>query len=139
WLVLTWIMPLFNIFTSLEPGVLKDVILVYVRTVKFAVEDVFVIDGSRRSSKFNAFFTGFGKHKRIAFFDTLIASHTVPELVAVLAHEIGHYKMKHILRSMVLSILHMGVIFFFLSVFLNHPGLFQAFFVQQPSVYAGLV
>jgi len=89
WLAPTWIMPLFNTFTPLEPGALKDAILAYARTVNFAVEDVFVIDGSRRSSKSNAFFTGFGKHKRIALFDTLIASHTVPELVAVLAHECG--------------------------------------------------
>jgi STE24 endopeptidase len=139
WLAPTWIMPLFNTFTPLEPGALKDAILGYARTVNFAVEDVFVIDGSRRSSKSNAFFTGFGKHKRIALFDTLIAGHTVPELVAVLAHEIGHYKMKHVLRSTVLSIVHIGVMFALLSVFLSHVGLFQAFFVQQPSVYAGLV
>jgi STE24 endopeptidase len=139
WLAPTWIMPLFNTFTPLEPGALKDAILGYARTVNFAVEDVFVIDGSRRSSKSNAFFTGFGKHKRIALFDTLVTGHTVPELVAVLAHEIGHYKMKHVLRSTVLSIVHMGVMFALLSVFLNHAGLFQAFFVQQPSVYAGLV
>jgi STE24 endopeptidase len=139
WLAPTWIMPLFNTFTPLEPGALKDAILGYARTVNFAVEDVFVLDGSKRSSKSNAFFTGFGKHKRIALFDTLVAGHTVPELVAVLAHEIGHYKMKHVLRSTVLSIVHMGVMFALLAVFLNHAGLFQAFFVQQPSVYAGLV
>jgi STE24 endopeptidase len=139
WLAPTWIMPLFNTFTPLESGTLKDAILGYARTVNFAVEDVFVIDGSRRSSKSNAFFTGFGKHKRIALFDTLVTGHTVPELVAVLAHEIGHYKMKHVLRSTVLSIVHLGVMFALLSVFLNHAGLFQAFFVQQPSVYAGLV
>jgi len=129
WLAPTWIMPLFNTFTPLEPGALKDAILDYARTVHFAVEDVFVIDGSRRSSKSNAFFTGFGKHKRIALFDTLVAGHTVPELVAVLAHEIGHYKMQHVLRSTVLNIVHMGVMFFLLSVFLSHAGLFQAFSV----------
>jgi STE24 endopeptidase len=139
WLAPTWLLPLFNTFTPLEPNALKDALLAYARTVKFPVEDVFGIDGSRRSSKSNAFFTGFGKHKRIALFDTLITSHTVPELVAVLAHEIGHYKLQHVLRSTVLSILHMGVMFFFLSIFLNHAGLFQAFYVQQPSVYAGLV
>ena len=139
WLAPIWILPLFNTFTPLAPGPLKDAILTYARTVNFAVEDVFVIDGSRRSSKSNAFFTGFGKHKRIALFDTLVTGHTVPELVAVLAHEIGHYKMKHVLRSTVLSILHMGVMFFLLSVFLSHAGLFQAFYVQQPSVYAGLI
>ena len=139
WLAPIWILPLFHTFTPLAPGALKDAILTYARTVNFAVEDVFVIDGSRRSSKSNAFFTGFGKHKRIALFDTLVAGHTVPELVAVLAHEIGHYKMKHVLRSTVLSIIHMGVMFFLLSVFLSHAGLFQAFYVQQPSVYTGLI
>src|SRR5712691_4275003 len=139
WLAPTWIMPLFNTFTPLESGTLKDAILGYARTVNFAVEDVFVIDGSRRSSKSNAFFTGLGKHKRIALFDTLIAGHTVPELVAVLAHESGHYKKQHVLRTTVLSIVHMGVMFFLLSVFLTHAGLFQAFYVHQPSVYAGLV
>lgn len=139
WLAPTWILPLFNKFTALQPGVLKDAILTYARRVNFTVEDVFVIDGSRRSSKSNAFFTGFGKHKRIALFDTLIAGHTVPELVAVLAHEIGHYKKQHVLRTTVLSIVHMGVMFFLLSVFLSHAGLFQAFYVRQPSVYAGLV
>ncbi|MBM3224148.1 MAG: M48 family metallopeptidase [Candidatus Tectomicrobia bacterium] len=139
WLAPTWILPLFNTFTPLEPGALKEAILTYARTVQFPVEDVFVIDGSRRSSKSNAFFTGLGKHKRIALFDTLIASHTIPELVAVLAHEIGHYKMKHVVRNTVISMAHTGVMFFLLSVFLSHAGLFAAFYVQQPSVYAGLV
>jgi STE24 endopeptidase len=139
WLAPTWLLPLFNTFTPLAQGELKEAILAYARAVNFAVEDVFVIDGSRRSSKSNAFFTGFGKHKRIALFDTLIAGHTVPELVAVLAHEIGHYKKRHILRNTVISIAHMGVMFFLLSVFLSHTGLFQAFYVQQPSVYTGLV
>ncbi|MGE3539883.1 MAG: M48 family metallopeptidase [Candidatus Tectimicrobiota bacterium] len=139
WLAPTWIMPLFNRFTPLAPGALKEAILGYARTVHFPVEEVFVMDGSRRSSKSNAFFTGFGKHKRIALFDTLVAGHTIPELVAVLAHEIGHYKMRHILRGTVLSVLHMGVMFFFLAIFLQHTGLFQAFYVQQPAVYTGLV
>lgn len=139
WIAPTWIMPLFNTFTALEPGTLKDAILAYARTVNFPVEEVFVIDGSRRSSKANAFFTGFGKHKRIALFDTLVANHTVPELVAVLAHEIGHYKMHHIRRTMVVSLLHTGVLLYVLSLFLSQLGLFAAFGVQQPSVYAGLV
>ena len=139
WLAPTWIMPLFNTFTPLASGPLKEAILAYARTVNFPVEDVFVIDGSRRSSKSNAFFTGFGIHKRIALFDTLVTGHTVPELVAVLAHEIGHYKMRHVLRHTVVSIGHMGVVFFLLSVFVTHAGLFHAFGVHEPSVYAGLV
>lgn len=97
------------------------------------------MDGSKRSSKSNAFFTGFGKHKRIALFDTLIEKHTVDELVAVLAHEIGHYKKKHILQGMLLSIVHMGVMFYLISVFITHQGLFDAFFMEQSSVYAGMI
>lgn len=139
WLAPTWIMPLFNTFTPLAPGALKEAILDYARSVRFPVEEVFVMDGSRRSSKSNAFFTGFGKHKRIALFDTLIAEHTVPELVAVLAHEIGHYKMRHVIRGTMLSIVHIGVMLFFLSLFLQHRELFEAFYVQQPAVYTGLV
>jgi STE24 endopeptidase len=135
----TWIMPWFNTFQSLQPGALKEALLAYARGVNFPLQDVFVMDGSRRSSKSNAFFTGFGKHKRVALFDTLIEQLTPSELVAVLAHEIGHHKKKHIVQGLVLSILHMGVMFFLLAVFITHQGLFQAFYMQQPSVYAGLI
>jgi STE24 endopeptidase len=138
-LVPTWILPLFNTFTPLPQGALKEAILAYARSVMFPVDDVYVMDGSRRSSKSNAFFTGFGKHKRIALFDTLVQAHTVPELVAVVAHEVGHYKQRHILQRVVLSILHTGVMLFLLSVFLHHAGLFQAFYVAEPSIYTGLV
>jgi STE24 endopeptidase len=135
----TWIMPLFNTFTPLEAGPLKDALLGYASQVDFPLEDVTVMDGSRRSSKSNAFFTGFGKHKRIALFDTLIGQLTQSELVAVVAHEVGHYKKKHIVQNIGLSMLHTGVMFFLLSVFLHHQGLFEAFYVEQPSVYVGLV
>jgi len=96
----TWIMPLFNKFTAMEPGELKSAILKYAGSVNFPVTNIFVIDGSKRSSKSNAFFTGFGRNKRIALFDTLIAQQSVPEMVAVLAHEVGHYKKKHILQGL---------------------------------------
>lgn len=135
----TWIMPLFNKFTTLEEGELREQILSYAKSVKFPVKNVFVMDGSKRSSKSNAFFTGFGKHKRIALFDTLIEKHTVPELVAVLAHEIGHYKKKHVLKGMLFSIIHSGVMFYLLSIFLNHKGLFEAFYMRDMSIYAGLI
>jgi STE24 endopeptidase len=135
----TWIMPLFNKFTPLEPGELKEAILNYARSVRFPVTNVFVVDGSRRSSKSNAFFTGFGRNKRIALFDTLIKKHTVPELIAVLAHEIGHYKKKHILQGTIINILHTGVLFFVLSIFLGSPGLYGAFYMQQQSIYSGIV
>jgi STE24 endopeptidase len=135
----TWIMPLFNTFQPLEPGPLREALLAYARQVNFPLQDVFVMDGSRRSSKSNAFFTGFGKHKRVALFDTLLAQLTHAELVAVLAHEIGHYKKKHIVQGLLLSIAHMGVVFFLLSVFIQHQGLFQAFYMEQTSVYAGVI
>lgn len=135
----TWIMPIFNKFTPLGEGELKERILSYARSVDFPVEQIYVIDGSRRSTKANAFFSGFGRHKRIALFDTLIAKQTVPEMVAILAHEIGHYKKKHILLGMALSIAHAGLMFFLLSIFLYRPGLYEAFYMEQPSIYAGLV
>ncbi|MBU0482892.1 MAG: M48 family metallopeptidase [Proteobacteria bacterium] len=135
----TWIMPLFNKFTPLAEGALKDAIFAFAKSVNFSLQNVFVMDGSKRSSKSNAFFTGFGKHKRIALFDTLIAKHSVAELVAVLAHEIGHYQKKHILQGMAISILHTGVMLYLLSIFVHHHGLFSAFYMDHSSVYAGLI
>jgi STE24 endopeptidase len=135
----TWIMPLFNKFMPMEQGELKEAILVYTRSVDFAIRDVFIMDASRRSSKSNAFFTGFGRSKRIALFDTLMEKHSVPEMVAILAHEVGHYKQKHVLQGTVISILHTGLMFFLLSLFLNSPGLYQAFHMTHQSIYAGLL
>ena len=135
----TWIMPLFNKFTPLESGDLKENILNYARSVSFPIKNVFVMDGSKRSSKSNAFFTGFGRNKRIALFDTLIEKHTVPELIAVLAHEIGHHKKKHILQGTIIGIMHSGVLLFLLSVFLGSPGLYAAFYMEQQSIYAGIL
>ncbi|MCG8608300.1 M48 family metallopeptidase, partial [bacterium] len=122
-----------------EEGELRAAIISYAKSVKFSLQNVFVMDGSKRSSKSNAFFTGFGKNKRIALFDTLIEKHTIEELVSVLAHEIGHYKKKHIIKSMAISILHMGAMFFLLSIFISHKGLFDAFYMEQVSIYAGLL
>ena len=135
----TWIMPLFNTFTPLAPGELREGIMAYAQAVKFPIDDVYVMDGSKRSSKSNAFFTGFGRHKRIALFDTLIEAHTAPELLSVVAHEVGHYKLRHIVKNVALSIIHTGVMLYLLGMFLQHPGLFHAFGVSEPSVYAGLV
>ena len=135
----TWIMPLFNKFEPLEEGELKSSIDAYSEKVNFPMKGVFVMDGSKRSSKSNAFFTGFGKNKRIALFDTLIENHTASELVAVLAHEVGHYKRKHIIQNMVISILHTGLLFFVLSLFLDSDMLFDAFYMSEKSVYAALI
>ena len=135
----TWIMPLFNTFTPLNEGELHDAIHSYAHSVRFPLQGIFVVDGSRRSSKANAFFTGFGKHKRIGLFDTLVDDYTVPELVAVVAHEVGHYKKRHIWKGMLLSVAHLGAMLWILSLFLGQPGLFEAFAVSQPSTYTGLL
>jgi STE24 endopeptidase len=135
----TWIMPLFNKFTPLEAGELKDAILTYTGQIKYPLAGLFVMDGSKRSSKSNAFFTGFGKNKRIALFDTLIEAHTVAELLTILAHEIGHYKKKHVQIALVISILHTGAVFFLLSLFLSQKALFDAFYMDQISIYAGFL
>ena len=135
----TWIMPLFNKFTPLEEGELRSAIEDYADKVDFPLQGLYVIDGSRRSSKSNAFFTGFGKNKRVALYDTLIENHTVQELVAVLAHEIGHYKKNHIIKGMITSVAQTGVLFFLLSIFLNARGLYDAFYMEHMSVYAGLI
>ena len=135
----TWIMPLFNRFEPLSEGGLRDAIFDYARGIGFKIDNIFVMDGSRRSSKSNAFFTGFGRRRRIVLFDTLIQKHTVDELLAVLAHEMGHYKEKHILKNLLISILQAGVMFYIMSFFISYKGLFEAFQVQQVSVYAGLV
>ena len=135
----TWIMPLFNKFTPMEPGELRDAILSYAKSVNFPLKNVFVMDGSKRSTRGNAFFTGFGRNKRIALFDTLIARHTVGEMVGVLAHEIGHHKKKHIVQGMVIGILHSGLVLFLASIFIRSQGLYDAFSMQQTSIYAGLI
>lgn len=135
----TWIMPLFNKFTPLEDGELKTSIVDLARRVGFPLREITVMDGSKRSSKSNAFFTGFGKNKRIALFDTLIRNHTVDELTAVVAHEIGHYKKLHIVKGMIVAFIHTGLMLYLLSIFIHERGLFEAFYVDQPSVYAGLV
>ncbi len=135
----TWIMPLFNKFKPLEEGELRTAIFAYTESVNFSLKNIFVMDGSKRSSKSNAFFTGFGRNKRIALFDTLIEKHTVKELVAILAHEIGHYKKKHIQKSMIISFVHTGVLFYLLSLFLFDKGLYSAFFMREQQIYAGLI
>lgn len=133
------IMPLFNKFTPLEEGNLKESIEKYVRTQHFKMKGVFTMDGSKRSSKTNAFFTGIGKFRRIVLLDTLIEKHTVGELVSVLAHEVGHYKKRHILKTLIISILTMGIMFFILSLFLNNAALFAAFKMEKTSIYGSLV
>ncbi len=134
-----FIMPLFNKFEEIEDGDLKTSLMEYAKSIDFPLTKIFKMDGSKRSTKSNAFFTGFGKNKRIVLFDTLIEKHTVEELVAVLAHEMGHFKKNHIKKLMFLSILQMGVIFYLLSFFLQYDKLFNAFYMNDISIYAGLI
>lgn len=135
----TWIMPLFNRFTSLPEGPLRDALLGLADRLGFPLAGVWVIDGSKRSSKANAFFTGFGARKRIALFDTLLATLAPDEVLAVVAHEIGHYKRRHVQWGMAIAVAHTGVLLWLLSWVLVAPSIFAAFAIDQPSVHAGLV
>ena len=132
------IMPIFNKFTPLEDGELRKAIEEYAKKQDFKLKGVFTMDGSKRSTKSNAFFTGFGRFRRIVLFDTLIEKQTKDELVSVLAHEMGHYKKKHILKSIVISIFTTGLMFYILSIFINNRELFAAFQMQHTSIYASL-
>lgn len=132
------IMPLFNKFVPLDDGELKTAIENYARRQDFKLKGVFKMDGSKRSTKTNAFFTGFGRNRRIVLWDTLIRKHTVDELVSVLAHEMGHYKRKHIQKHIAVSLFNTGLMFFIFSFFINNPGLFAAFSMENISIYAGL-
>jgi STE24 endopeptidase len=134
----TLILPLFFKFSPVPAGELRDQITTLCLRQQFPVRELLVIDGSRRSSKANAFFTGFGPNKRIALYDTLINNHTVPELLAVLAHEVGHFKKRHMLQHFVFGELNLLVLFLGASFCILRPELFQAFGVTTPSYYVGL-
>ena len=132
------IAPMFNKFTPLEKGELRTAIENYAQKVGFPLSRIDVMDGSKRSAKSNAYFSGFGKQKRIALFDTLLEKHSNDEMVAILAHEVGHYKKHHIKVGILISILHTGLLFWLLSIFIDNPGLFEAFQMREISVYGGL-
>jgi STE24 endopeptidase len=133
------IMPLFNKFTPLKEGSLRDNILNYTQREHFKIHGIFTMDGSKRSSKLNAFFTGFGKFRKIVFYDTLLDKLNEPEIVAVLAHEIGHYKHRHLVKMLFASILQTGLMFYLLSFFLDNRELSKAFSMTEPTVYSSLV
>lgn len=134
-----FIVPLFNKQTPLESGTLRDRIEAYAKKVNFSIQNIYVIDGSKRSTKANAYFSGFGREKRITLYDTLIENLTEDEIVSVLAHEVGHYKKKHIVWQMALSILTIGLTLFVLSVCLKYPAFSQALGIEKHSFHAGLV
>ncbi len=133
------IVPIFNKQTPLKEGSLKNAIQNYAQNVGFELKNIFVIDGSKRSTKANAYFSGFGREKRITLFDTLINDLSEEEIVAVLAHEVGHYKRKHIIFNLFVSIALTGFTLFILSLFINTPEISLAIGVSKPSFHAGLV
>ncbi len=133
------IVPIFNKQTPLEEGELRDKISHYAQKVGFKLDKIFVIDGSKRSTKANAYFSGFGSEKRVTLYDTLIKDLEDEEIVAVLAHEVGHYKKKHIIFNLFASIALTGVMLFVLSLFISNPLLSQALGVEIPSFHIGLV
>lgn len=135
----TLIVPLFNKQTPLEDGPLRDEIEGFARSVGFKLDDIFVIDGSKRSAKSNAYFSGLGPKKRIVLFDTLIENHSKEELVAVLAHEIGHYKKKHTLANVVLSVVQTGILLYVLSLVIDNPLFAEALGAEHNSFHIGLV
>ena len=133
------IVPLFNKQTPLPEGELKSAIEAFSTKVGFKLDNIYVIDGSKRSTKANAYFTGFGAKKRIVLYDTLIKDMTTNELVAVLAHEIGHYKKHHVIWSLLLGTLQTGIVLFIFSLFVGSPELSAALGVETPSFHIGLI
>jgi len=133
------IVPIFNKQTPLEEGELKTNLEMFAQKVGFKLDKIFVIDGSKRSTKANAYFTGFGKKKRIVLYDTLINDLETDEIIAVLAHEVGHYKKKHVIFNMILSILLTGFTLYIFSFFIDNSLLSNALSVTQPSFHIALV
>jgi len=134
-----FVAPLFNKFSPLKNESLLKKIEDYLKKIKFPIAKIEVMDGSKRSSHSNAYFSGFGKNKRIALFDTLIDSMDEDEVLAVLAHEVGHYKLKHIQTGMILSAIQSGIMLFILSYFINNRELFNVFQMNNLSIYASLL
>jgi len=133
------ILPLFNKLTPLADGELKEEIERYSKKVNFPLDNIFVIDGSKRSAKSNAFFSGIGKKKKIVLYDTLIENHSKEELVAVLAHEVGHFKKKHIISGYILSIVQTGFTLFIMSLILFSPAMSRALGGTQLAIHLNLL
>lgn len=133
------IVPMFNKQTPLEQNELRTKIESYAKKVGFAIDNIFIIDGSKRSTKANAYFSGFGSEKRITLYDTLVEDLEEDEIVAVLAHEVGHYKKKHIIYNLIASTLTTGLMLWLLSLFIDSPLLSQALNIQEPSFHIGLI
>lgn len=134
-----YILPLFNKLDPLPQDALKERIEKLASDLCFSFKGIFVMDGSKRSSHSNAFFTGFGSTKCIVLFDTLIEQQTHDEIISVLGHEIGHYKMRHIIWTMIFSILQQGLMFYVMQFFISSEDLADAFFMSNTSTHTGLI
>jgi len=133
------ILPIFNKLSPLEDGELKDKINAYAKRVDFPLDNIFIIDGSKRSTKANAFFSGLGKKKKIVLYDTLINDHSQEELVAVLAHEVGHFKKKHIVTGLILSVFQMGITFYVMSLLIFNSDLSTALGAEELSIHINFI
>ncbi len=133
------IVPLFNKQSKLEEGELRTEIEKYAKKVGFDLSNIFVIDGSRRSTKANAYFSGFGKQKRVTLYDTLLNKLTHSQIVAVIAHEIGHYKKNHIIFNLLFSFLQTGIMLYILSLFVYQPVFSEALGISNHSFHIGLI
>ena len=133
------IVPIFNKLTPLENGELRKKIENYSKQVGYLLKNIYVIDGSKRSTKANAFFSGLGPRKTIALYDTLIEKHSENELVAVLAHEVGHFKKKHVFSGLLMSVIQIGVMTFFFELCLKLPEISQALGGSDVSFHLGLI
>ena len=134
-----WIVPIFNKQTPLEEGELRSAIETFAQKASFPIRNVYVIDGSKRSTKSNAYFTGFGKKKRVVLYDTLINDLSIDEIVAVLAHEIGHYKKRHVIYTMITSLATVGFLLWMFTLFLNSPAIAYALGGKTPSLHLSLI
>jgi STE24 endopeptidase len=133
------IVPLFNKQKPLDAGVLRDAIENFASRAGFKLKNIYVIDGSKRSKKANAYFTGFGPKKRIVLYDTLMKDFTTEEIVAILAHEIGHYKKKHVVYGLITSILSSGVLLYIMSLIIGNPDVAGALGAGEASFHMGIL
>jgi STE24 endopeptidase len=135
----TLIVPLFNKQTPLEDGELKEALTAFVQKAGFKLDQLFVIDGSKRSTRANAYFAGFGPKKRVVLYDTLINDLETEEIVAVLAHEVGHYKRKHIIYNFFISTILVAITLYLLSIFINSEILANALGIKIPNFHIGMI
>ncbi len=133
------IVPLFNKQTPLEPGELRDKLNNLAERTGFSLTNIFVIDGSKRSTRANAYFTGFGSRRRIVLFDTLIGKQSSDQITAILAHEVGHYRKKHTIKTLIMSVIQSGIILYLFSVIVGNPVIYQAMGSSGQGFHLGLI